>query len=405
MDLNLDNLSAEEKEFKQAVESAGIPTTDEAFRAEWQQLADESDVPIANPSKYSAFWVFVTLAVTNPVRWLIAFMIRHVMPNMYVKTAAGAYLDLLGWAYDVERKAAVTARGNITFRRENSAQQLLIPAGTSVRTVPIRGNIYRMITLEEGLMDTGVQELDVPCEAEQPGGNYNLGTGYYGIMDSDVPGITGVTNKADYLTVAGANTESDAQFRLRIRYQFAASGDWHTDAKYRSLIALNTGFRPDRIYFLRYDGASYPCRGPGSADAFVLFDAGTVPDGTLLEVNRYIRDQDNHGHGDDLMVFAMPETVHDVAVEVKFRRNTTTPRRQELLAEIENVIRCAFRENQDYQDQVTQTWAYSRFAFSQLDYELHSMFHEIEALIWGRDDIISDLDVPRLGELAISEVL
>lgn len=403
--IDLDNLNAEEKEFKHAVESVGIPTTDEAFRAEWQQLADESNVPIANPSKYSAFWVFVTLAVTNPVRWLLAFMIRHVMPNMYVKTASGTYLDLLGWAYDVERKPAVKARGNITFRRENDAQQLLIPAGARVRTVPIRGNIYRMITLEDALMDNGVQELEVPCEAENPGGNYNLGAGYYGIMDSDVPGITGVTNKADYLGVPGADTESDAQFRLRIRYQFAASGDWHTDAKYRSLIALNTGFRPDRIYFLRYDGPSYPCRGPGSADAFVLFDAGTVPDETLLEVNRYIRDQDNHGHGDDLMVFAMPETVHDVAVDVKFRRNTTTPRRQELLQEIENVIRCAFRENQDYLDQVTPTWAYSRFAFSQLDYELHSMFHEIEALIWAQDDIISDLDVPRLGELTISEVM
>ena len=169
------------------------------------------------------------------------------------------------------------------------------------------------------------------------------------------------------------------------------------------MIAANTGFRPDRIYFKRYDGDRYPCRGPGSADAFVLFDAGVTPDETLAEVNRYINDQDNHGHGDDLKVLAVPGSTHDVSVSVIFRRNTTSDRRAEVLAEVEQVIRCAFRENEQYLDQVTQTWPYSRFAFSQLSYELHDLFYEIEALEWGQDDILSDLDVPRLGNLTIEE--
>lgn len=401
--MDLENLTPQEKEFKRSLDAAGIPTTEEQFREEWQQLADESDIPIANPSKYSAFWVFVTNSVTNPARWLIAYMIRHVMPNMYVKTAGGKYLDLLGWAYDIGRKEAVRARGKMTFRRDNTAQQLFIPAGTRVRTVPVGGKIYRMITLADAVMETGVSELDVLAEAEEAGDSYNLGAGYYSLMDSDVPGITGVINKADYLATPGAGEESDDQLRLRIRYQFASAGDWHTDAKYRSLIAANTGFRPDRIYFKRYDGERYPCRGPGSADAYVLFDSGVTPDETLAKVNHYIMDEDNHGHGDDLHVAAVPESMHDVAVTVIFRRNTTLDRRAEILAEVEQVIRCAFRENQAYLDLVTQTWPYSRFAFSNLGYELHDLFYEIEALEWGQDDIISDLDVPRLDNLTITE--
>ena len=401
--MDLENLTDQEKEFKRALEASGIPTTDEQFRAEWQQMADDANVPIANPSKFSAFWVFVTTAITEPARWLVAFMIRHVMPNMYVKTAVGNYLDILGWAYDVERKPASKARGRITFRRENTAQKLQIPAGTRVRTVPVAGKIFRMITIEDAVMETGAAELAVLCEAEEAGSGYNLGAGYYCLLDSDVPGITSVTNAADYLAEPGAAEESDEQLRLRIRYQFGSAGEWHVDAKYRSMIAANTGFRPDRIYFKRYDGDNYPCRGPGSADAFVLFDAGVTPDDTLAEVNRYINDQDNHGHGDDLKVLAVPGSTHNVAVTVIFRRNTTTERRAEVLAEVEQVIRCAFRENEQYLDQVTQTWPYSRFAFSQLSYELHDLFYEIEALEWGQEDIISDLDVPRLGTLTVEE--
>ena len=98
----------------------------------------------------------------------------------------------------------------------------------------------------------------------------------------------------------------------------------------------------------------------------------------------------------------MPESTHDVELEVIFRETTAKERRAEILAEIEQVIRCAFRGNQDYLDNVTQTWPYARFAFSNLGYELHDLFYEIEALEWGQDDIISDLDVPRLGTLTVT---
>ena len=47
--MDLENLTAQEKEFKRALDASGIPTTDEQFRAEWQQMADEANVPIANP--------------------------------------------------------------------------------------------------------------------------------------------------------------------------------------------------------------------------------------------------------------------------------------------------------------------------------------------------------------------
>ena len=53
---------------------------------------------------------------------------------------------------------------------------------------------------------------------------------------------------------------------------------------------------------------------------------------------------ENHGHGDDLVVKAIPETEYDVSVEVQFSDSTTEEEATEFLSQIEQFIRCAFRE-------------------------------------------------------------
>ncbi len=398
MDVELDNLTTEQQAFADALEASGVPVTEEAINTELQGMADDAYLTIANPNKYSAFWNFCSRALTGPARWLIAYLIKSVIPQLFVKTATGAMLDILAWAYDITRKPAVKAVGELTFTRTNTAQQLLIPAGTRVRTIPINGNVYKMVTKADAVMEIGVANLAVEAESENSGAAYNLGISYYSIMDSDVPGITEVTNTLDWLTTPGADAESDDELRLRIRNQFSAVGDWHVDAKYTAMIAENTGFSVDRIYF----DHNIP-RGPGSADAYILFDAGTVPDEYLTAVNAYINDDGNHGHGDDLQVKALPETQHDVEVTVYLDSSLTIAEKNTIIANIEQFIRCAFRDNSDYADYVTQSWAYSRFSFSKLDQELHNYFSGITGLAWGQDDIISALNVPRLGTLTVNQ--
>ncbi len=398
MALDLNNLNTEEQQFSDALGQAGMPVTETAIKAELQGMADAAHLAIANPSRYSPFWNFCTQAVTMPVQFLVAFLVRRVMPGLYVKTATGAMLDLIAWGYDLTRKPAVKTQGDLIFSRGNTSGQLQIPAGTRVRTIAINGNVYRMITLVSAVIEVGSNSVRVAAEAEAAGSAYNLGATYYSIMDSSVPGVVAVTNPEDYLTLPGADAESDEELRLRIRNQFSAVGDWHTDAKYKAMIAAQTGFRIDRIFF----DHNIP-RGPGSADAYILFDAGTIPTEYLATVNAYISDQGNHGHGDDLLVKALPETTHDVAVDVIFKASVASSAKAGLLAEIEQFIRCAFRENTDYLPEVTQTWPFSRFSFSRLDYELHDNFPGIAALEWAQGDIVSALAVPRLDTLTVME--
>lgn len=424
MSLNLDNLTPDERTFFETLQAAGMPLTDAALREEFAAMADDAGLTITNNSNYSPFWCFVTSAVVNPVRWLTAFAVRRIMPGLYVKTAGGALLDILAWSYGITRKPSATMQGYLTFTRQEAdagTGVLVIPAGTAVRSVPVAGIAYRVKTVEEAVIPAGTRSIRVLAEATAPGAAYNLGTTYYSIVDGDMAGRVTATNDAEYLVSLGADQESDVELRLRLRNYFTAVSDWHTDAKYKAIISSLTGFRVDRLFFV-HDAP----RGPGTADVYVLFDADAEPADYLGKVNQYIMQDGNHGHGDDVVVKALPGKYYAVRLRVVLRDTLTVDARLELLAKIETLVECAFRKNRAYADEITQTWPNSFFSFSKLDYELHGQFSGILSLSWEyrpateaetesgqfdesaggwiKGDIPSELDVPRLLKLVMTEV-
>ncbi|EDG9867765.1 hypothetical protein BOA05_23240, partial [Salmonella enterica subsp. enterica serovar Newport] len=140
----------------------------------------------------------------------------------------------------------------------------------------------------------------------------------------------------------------------------------------------------------------------GTANAYLLLDSGVTSAPFVNAVNDYINTQGHHGHGDDMQCYAMPETLHDLTVTVYVRNlaNLTEDERNSLKAGIENMIRCAFRENADFD--VRKTWPYSRFSFSQLGREIHKTFALADSLSFSLGDITSELNVPRLKSLVVS---
>jgi uncharacterized phage protein gp47/JayE len=201
-----------------------------------------------------------------------------------------------------------------------------------------------------------------------------------------------------WLESPGADPEPNDQLRLRVRNQFSAVNQWHTDAVYRAMISAFPGVRPDGVYFEH--GAP---RGPGSANAFVLFDAGVPADSYLEQINAHIRDQGNHGHGDDLLAMVMPEVLQDLEVKVWPRFNLNTEQISTLEKEVELFVRAAFRESTPRDYQPTLTYPQSRFSLSRLVEELHQQFADIESLSMVQpDDIISGLNIPRLNRLTVS---
>jgi uncharacterized phage protein gp47/JayE len=384
-------------DFKQALADSGIPTTDAALRAAWEAEVTAQGATVANTSAYSPFWRVVTALVTKPVLWILTFFSDTVLPNFFVKTAGKQWLDTLAWAVNIARKGESKAIGTVLFTRSGSSGVLQLPAGTVVQSTPINGNVYQLLTSATAQFADGQTTVLVPVIAALPGSGHNLAPGYYGVLPTPIAGVIAVTNPEGWLTTPGADDEPDDELRLRVRNQFSAVNQWHTDAVYRALISAFQGVQPNGVYFEH--GAP---RGPGTANAYVLFEADVPAQSYLVQINSKIMDEGNHGHGDDLLVMVIPETQNDIAMALWPKSTLTAAERDTLKANVELFIRAAFRESTDSDYQPTLTYPQSRFSFSRLGEELHQQFAGIDSLRFTNSDIVSELTIPRIHTLQVT---
>ena len=384
-------------DFKQALSDAGVPTTEAKLRAAWEAEVVAQGSKLSNTSAWSPFWRVVTALVTKPVMWLIDFIALTVLPNFFVKTAVDAWLDMLAWQVNVTRKPATKAEGVLLFTRSAVAGVMEVPTGTRIQSIAINGNVYVLVTTVATSFADGKSQVLVPAIATDAGSGFNLAPGYFSILPEPVPGVIQVVNAEGWLSQPGADVESNDDLRLRTRNQFSAVNQWHTDAVYRAMIAAFPGVQADGVYFEH--GAP---RGPGTANAYVLFEADSPADTYLAQINSYIRDQGNHGHGDDLVVMQMLETQHLVQLTVWPKAEVGTERWGALKTDIELYIRAAFRESTTTDYQPTLTYPQSRFSFSRLGEELHQEFPGIDSLHFENDDIISELTIPRLTGIEVT---
>lgn len=382
-------------DFTEVVKKSGMPTTAEELRTKFNAIADEEGI-ITNTSRMSPFWRLITAIVTKPVLWLVDVLVNTVLANMFVATASGQLLRLLAWAVNVTAKPAVAARGVIRFYKTAGNAVVTVKAGTVIQTERINGVVYALAVDADFTVTADVASALIPVTATATGGAWNLAPGYYRILPVAVAGISRVVNEDDWLTTPGADEESDDELRERCRNQFNLVGNYHTDAVYRSMIASVAGLSVGRIYF-EHDAP----RGPGTANAYLLLDTGVTSQPFIDAVNSYITGQGHHGHGDDMQCFAMPETLHalDVTVYVENLANLATDDAAALKSGVENLIRSAFRENNDFD--VKRTWPFARYSFSNLGQELHDTYTVIDSLQFSLSDIVSGLSVPRLSALNV----
>lgn len=385
-------------DFKKILRESGMPLDEDDVRDALQQAADKEKL-VTNTSRMSPFWRIIQLLVIKPYLWIVDALLNNVISNLFLMTASGPFVDLFAAALKLTRKSATRAAGKITFTKASPDNSVTVPAGTLIQTERINGVIYTVATDKQVVIPAGTQSALIDVTATDSGTAFNLAPGYYQILPKAIDGIASVRNDDDWLTTPGANQENDDELKDRCRNQFNLAGSYHTDAVYRSLIAAQAGLTIDRIFFL-HDAP----RGPGTANAYLLLDTGVISQPYIDRVNDYIMSQGHHGHGDDMYCFAMPETRHDLAVTVYVKNlsNISNDDITALKSGIENLIRCAFRENSNYD--VTRTWPYSRFSFSQLGRELHNTFDLVDSVTFSLGDIVSALTVPRLNTLTTEVV-
>ena len=384
------------EDFKQMLAETGLPVEETQIRQKFEELTAQENI-ITNTSKMSPFWRLITAIAVKPVKWLTDHLIGEILPNLFVKTAKEKWLQLHAWAIGLDFKQATKAEGVIQFTKESDITELTIKAGTVVQTERINDVIFRLIVTTDTVIPKGILSALVPVIAENAGADYNLAAGYYRILPESIAGIKTVENKDDWLTTPGSDRETNEELRERYRTQFSSVGQHHIDSVYKGMIAQVAGLSVDRIYF-KHDAP----RGPGTANAYLLLDTGVISQPFIDKVNHYVQTEGNHGHGDDLICFAMPETQHVITCGVYFRPSQALgeTRKAEIVQAVENMIRCAFRENNNYT--VTKTYPFSRFSWSKLGEEIHDRFNEIDSIVWGQADIKSELSIPRISRLTVS---
>ncbi|EOV4144718.1 TPA: baseplate J/gp47 family protein [Yersinia enterocolitica] len=382
-------------DYKAILADEGVPTTETQMRAEFVAVVAKENL-ITNTSNMSPFWRLIKALVTAPALWLVNALSSTVMANMFLATASGTFIDLFAWAVNLSRKEASTAQGVIRFTKETISAVITVPAGTVIQTERINGTVYKLAAVADVVIPAGVSGALIAVKAATAGSGHNLAPGYFRILPVAVNGIASAVNEDNWLITPGADTEEDDDLRDRVRNQFNLPGQYHIDAVYRGLIAGIASLTTDRIFFL-HDAP----RGPGTANVYLLLDSGIASQPFIDTVNDYVMSQGNHGHGDDVLCLPLPEVIYDMTVTLHFfdNSNLDDEQRAALLANIRNLIGCAFRENTDYT--VQKTWPHSRFSMSRLGEELHDHFAEIESMTFSRGDIISALSVPRLGVLTL----
>ena len=390
-----DPIDTHGEDFTKIVRDAGIPTTQEEMQDQWDQINEDQGSQISNDSRWSPFWRLISAIVTTPGLWVVNFLINSLLPNSFVKTAEDIFLDILAWSLKLDRKEGVATRGLITFTRLNIQNALTIVAGTRIQSPPINGTVYELQTLEETLFPDDSLTVNIEAEAIDTGADFNLAPGYFIYLPEPVEGIVSVRNNGDWITVIGADEEGNDELRLRCRNQFTAVGQFHHDAAYRAIITEFAGLRPDYIWFEH--GAP---RGAGSANAYLMVESGAAPESLVEEVNDHINNQGYHGHGDDMEAFSMPTISYDLSATLYPIPNLGTIERATLVTQSEEMIRCAFRENNDFV--VTRTWPFDRFSMSRLGQEMHEFFLTLDSVEFDRDDIESQMDIPVLGTLTVT---
>lgn len=382
-------------DFTQTLKDAGLPTTQDELEVIWKNTVTSTGSLISNTDKMSPFWRVVTALITNPVLWLINFIAVTLIPNAYVKYSAGEFLDLLADAVNLTRKQPTKATGIVRFNRVDLGLAITVPIGTVIQTASINGFIYKLITTDTKIFPAGLLTLDVPVQAELSGSIFNFGANYYSILPEQIAGITAVANPSDWLMLPGSDIEADDYLRGRIRNQFGTASDYHTDSVYKAMISSFPAVHIDAIWFEH----NAP-RGPGTANAFVLFDFSASVAQLLANINIYITDQGNHGHGDDLIVYQMPEQSKTLIATVYVEKFLSVAQKADIHDKIVLFINAAFRENALYTP--TLTLPYNRFSFSRLGEELHLFIPQIHSISFSLPDIVTGKWIPRLTSLTVN---
>jgi len=247
--------------------------------AEAVQRLREAGSPITNLNPGGVFRTFLEIGAQGLAD--LHGLLEQVVAQGYVRTATGRWLDLKAAELGLQRQAARRTEGRIRFWREEAGTEVRIPAGTilATQTSP-GGDRLRYQTIAEAVLPSEALSVLVPVAAETPGARYNLPVGQVSEILTPIPGIDGISQDPDWITLPGADEEPDERLRQRCLLRWAELGGATRDAYIAWAMAV-PGVADVQVL------DRFP-RGPGTVDVVILGPSGLPGNDLVAAVQAHV---------------------------------------------------------------------------------------------------------------------
>lgn len=193
----------------------------------------------------------------------------------YIQTATGSNLDAKGADYGVPRKQATASQWYFTFSKNTvSTQQIPIPAGTLITTIPSPGNSpITFATNTDSFLGAGTLTVQILATCQTPGSLGNIAPNTLLLIGSAVSGIDGVQLTSLTNGTYGTDIETDTAYRARILAALASKAQG-TIAWYQQTALGVTGVQSVKV--------NPQGRGSGTVDIYIVGSGNSLPSQTLI---------------------------------------------------------------------------------------------------------------------------
>jgi uncharacterized phage protein gp47/JayE len=260
-------------------------------------------------SNFQSGGVFYTiLMIVLNVRIELVKLLRTVLSNMFVSSAADGWLEIKAADFAKKRKAAIKTQGKVTVARQASGEGITIPKGQVFKTIKdINGEELRFFALADTVLQQGTLSVDVPVEAEIEGSRYNVPQDQIKNSLTHIEGIDTISNGAGWITTEGSDIEDVESLRSRVLNAWAELSTLPIADKYKNVCEAVPG-----VLFVRVDD-QHP-RGQGTVDIIVTGTAGEATEG-LLTLVRAAADAIK-GPSDDVLVKSSTTVAQPITLTV-----------------------------------------------------------------------------------------
>lgn len=196
-----------------------LPLFDENEESVWERMAawaneglEPSDPQWVDTREGSFFWMNTRPGAREIAR-LYDKAGSEAPAAMQPLWTWGPYLDTIAEVFELEREKATSAVATVTF---TAPEGTLIPSGIEVSTVPIEGSGVApvdFIVVETGTVD-GTGKVSVSAQATVAGSQGNVSAGAIVNLDSEIPGVTAITNAEP--AFGGSDEEGDESLKERL---------------------------------------------------------------------------------------------------------------------------------------------------------------------------------------------